>query len=73
MINGQVVTAKNYQDKTFKIVDISKGGSATIREFNVSRQSLGELVLTMAIKDLNPFKEDASKAAVRVAREATEA
>jgi hypothetical protein len=71
MVNGQLVTTKNYQDRTFKIVDIGKGDFATIHEFNTSRQSLGELVLTVPIGDLKPFKEDASQAAARIVREAT--
>jgi hypothetical protein len=72
MRNGQVVTAKNYQGRTFKIVDLGKGQFATIREFNPSKQSLGELVLTVAIGDLKPFNEDASQAAARIVKEATE-
>ena len=72
MKNGQVVTAKNYQGKTFQIINLSEGGFAMVREFNPSKQALGELVLTLLIGDLKPFKEDASQAAARIVREATE-
>jgi len=66
-----IVTVKNYPGQTFKILDL-KGSSATIRRFDVSRQTLGDLILTVQIADIRPYKEDASQAAARVVREATE-
>jgi len=70
MKEGHVVTHKDYQNKAFKIIRL-EGTFAVIREFNPSRQALGELVLTKPIADLKPFKEDVSQAAARVVREAS--
>jgi hypothetical protein len=68
---GEIVTAKNYSGQAFKIIDL-QGEFAMIQRFNVSRRTLGDLILTVPIADIAPYREDASQAAARVVREATE-
>lgn len=68
---GEIVTVKDYPGQTFKIIKVEQG-SVMVQRFNVSRQTLGDLVLTVPTTSVAPFKEDASQAAARIVREATE-
>lgn len=68
---GEIITAKDYPGQAFKILKL-QGKSAMIQRFDVSRQALGDLILTVSIANISPFKEDASQAAARIVREATE-
>lgn len=68
---GEIVTAKDYPGQAFKILKL-QDKAVMIQRFDVSRQTLGELILTAPVADIAPFKEDASQAAVRIVREVTE-
>jgi stage V sporulation protein SpoVS len=59
---------------TFKVLAISHGGlTAAIQSFNISKQKLLERPTEDVPCDtLLPFEEDASQAAARIVREATE-
>jgi hypothetical protein len=54
---GEIVTAKNYSGQAFKIIDL-QGEFAMIQRFNVSRRTLGDLILTVPIADIAPYRED---------------
>jgi hypothetical protein len=58
----------------FKVLAISHGGqTVAIQSFNISKQQLMDQPLEDVPSDtLLPFEEDASQAAIRIAREATE-
>jgi hypothetical protein len=58
----------------FKVLAMSHGGQTTaIQLFNISKQQLlGEPLEDIPCDTLLPFKEDASQAAARIAKEATE-
>jgi len=58
----------------FKVLAISHGGqTAAIQSFNLSKQQLlGQPIEDLPCDTLLPFEEDASQAAARLAREATE-
>jgi hypothetical protein len=71
---GNVVRAKGYGDTTFKITHIFQSGKfATIEAFSVSKQRFtGQTIVNVLTNTLIPFKEDASQAAARIARETAE-
>ena len=71
--NGQVVTAQDHEG-TFKVLNVSEDGQkADIQPFSLSRQMLiGAVMRGVPCSTLHHFKEDASQAAARIAREATE-
>ena len=58
----------------FKVLAISHGGqTVAIQSFNISKQQLMDQPIEDVPSDtLLPFEEDASQAATRIAREATE-
>jgi creatinine amidohydrolase/Fe(II)-dependent formamide hydrolase-like protein len=58
----------------FKVLAISHGGqTAAIQSFNSSKQQLlGQPIEDIPCDTLLPFEEDASQAAARIVREATE-
>jgi stage V sporulation protein SpoVS len=58
----------------FKVLAISHGGqTVAIQSFNISKQQLTDQPIEDVPSDtLLPFEEDASQAAIRIAREATE-
>ncbi|MGD0793398.1 MAG: hypothetical protein ABR920_16645 [Terriglobales bacterium] len=58
----------------FKVLAISHGGqTAAIQSFNISKQQLlGQPIEDIPCDTLLPFEEDASQAAARIVREATE-
>jgi stage V sporulation protein SpoVS len=58
----------------FKVLAISHGGqTVAIQSFNISKQQLMDQPIEDVPSDtLLPFAEDASQAATRIAREATE-
>jgi len=58
----------------FKVLAMSHGGQTTaIQLFNISKQQLlGEPLEDIPCDTLLPFNEDASQAAARIAKEATE-
>ena len=63
-----------YKRGTFKVLAISHGGlTAAIQSFNISKQQLlGQPLEDIPCDTLLPFEEDASQAAARIVREATE-
>ena len=71
---GQIVHAHGHGITTFKIMGLfEKGQLATIQAFSLSKQTLmGVPETDVPTSTLVPFKEDASQAAVRIVREATE-
>lgn len=70
---GQVVTADGHSG-TFKVLDVSVDGqTAAIQPFSLSKQMLfGSVMKGIPCSTLHHFKEDASQAAARIVREATE-
>jgi hypothetical protein len=68
---NEIVTVKGYPGQTFKIIDL-QAKAAMIQRFDVSRQALGDLILTAPLTDISPYKEDASQAAARIVKEATD-
>ncbi len=58
----------------FKVLAISHGGqTVAIQSFNISKQQvMDQPIEDVASDTLLPFEEDASQAAIRIAREATE-
>ena len=70
---GQVVTAEGHAG-TFKVLDISADSqTAAIQPFRLSKQMLlGSVMKDIPCSILHHFKEDASQAAARIVREATE-
>ena len=70
---GQIVTSQFQGTAAFKVLKLRENGQfATIQAFNVSKQiTLGPTV-DVPTSTLSPFKEDASQAAARIVREATE-
>ncbi|MGA9355471.1 MAG: hypothetical protein WBV46_17395 [Terriglobales bacterium] len=71
---GQTVLAQGYGATPFRITKLMRDGQfATIEAFNLSAQKLkGSPVANVPVRKLVPFKEDASQAAARIVREATE-
>jgi hypothetical protein len=63
-----------YKPGIFKVLAISHGGqTAAIQAFNISKQQLlGQPMEDVPCDTLLPFEEDASQAAARIVREATE-
>jgi hypothetical protein len=70
---GQVVTVQGHTG-TFKILDVSTDGqTAAIQPFSLSKQMLlGSVIKGIPCSTLHHFKEDASQAAARIVKEATE-
>jgi len=70
---GQVVTAEGHSG-TFKVLYVSADGqTAAIQPFSLSKQMLlGSVMKNIACSTLHHFKENASQAAARIVREATE-
>ena len=69
---GDLVFAHG-QNGVFIVRSISKDNpDAEIQLFNVSKQQAMDYRTTVPRFDLSPFKEDASQAAARIVREATE-
>ena len=58
----------------FKVLAVSSDGqTASIQSFNISRQKfVGKPLIGIPSSALLPWKEDASQAAARIVREATE-
>jgi len=69
---GQVVTAQGHSG-TFKVIDVSADGeTADIQPFSLPKQMLiGSVIKDIPCGTLFHFKEDASQAAARIVREAT--
>jgi hypothetical protein len=63
-----------YKRGIFKVLAISHGGqTVAIQLFNISKQQLlGQPIEDVPSDTLLPFEEDASQAAARIVREATE-
>jgi hypothetical protein len=69
---GQIVLAQG-NTGTFKVIDVSADGTAAIQSFSLSKQKLlGGVLYGIPCTTLLPFKEDASQAAARIVKEATE-
>jgi hypothetical protein len=72
MKNGDLVVARGHEG-VFKLIDISKDGyTADVELFNVSKQQPMGYKMSAPTSTLFPFKEDASQAAARIVREATQ-
>jgi hypothetical protein len=71
---GEIVLAKGYGNTAFKITELMhEGRFAAIQGFSVSKQVLLEApTLNVPANTLTPLKEDASQAAARIVREATD-
>ncbi len=71
---GDIVCAQGSGTTTFKITELmQKGQFATIQAFSISKQILlGQPTMNVTTTTLTPFEEDASQAAARIVREATE-
>jgi hypothetical protein len=72
-VAGDLVTSLHKRG-VFKVLAISHGGlTVAIQSFNISKQKLMDQPIEDVPSDtLLPFAEDASQAAARIAREATE-
>jgi len=72
-VAGDLVISRHKRG-IFKVLAISHGGqTAAIQSFNLSKQQLlGQPIEDLPCDTLLPFEEDASQAAARLAREATE-
>jgi hypothetical protein len=71
---GDVVTAHG-QNGIFKVVEVSEivAGGIKIQPFHIGKQqTFGQVMTNMPRSVLKLFKEDASQAAARIVREATE-
>jgi hypothetical protein len=68
---GEIVTTKDYPGQAFKVLKLEEK-SVMIQRFDVSHQAPEDLILTVPIANVSPFKEDASQAAARIVKEATE-
>jgi hypothetical protein len=70
---GQLVLAQG-RIGAFKVLAVSSDGqTASIQSFNISRQKfVGKPLIGIPSSALLPWKEDASQAAARIVREATE-
>lgn len=70
---GQIVLAQGHGRNTFKILELEeKTEFASIRAFSVSEHAELGPAFDVPMSTLTPFNEDASQAAARIAREATE-
>ena len=72
-VAGDLVTSVHKRG-IFKVLAISHGGlTAAIQSFNISKQKLLDQPIEDVYRDtLLPFEEDASQAAARIVREATD-
>jgi hypothetical protein len=69
---GDIVTAQG-QNGIFKVVEVLEMGGVKIQPFHVGKQeTFGQVMPSIPRRVLKPFKEDASQAAARIVREATE-
>jgi hypothetical protein len=70
---GDIVLLKGHTSP-FKVLTVSADGkSADIQFFSLSKQKLlGGVMCSIPCSTLSHFKEDASQAAARIVREATE-
>jgi hypothetical protein len=62
------------QDHTgiYKVLSVSPSGMAELQMFIVGKQQLFGSIMRVPRSRLRPYKEDASQAAARIVREATE-
>jgi hypothetical protein len=72
-VAGDLVISRHKRG-IFKVLAISHGGqTAAIQLFNISKQQLlGQPIEDLPCDTLLPFEEDASQAAARILREASE-
>lgn len=69
---GQLVVVSDGMDRVYRVVRVS-GETADIERFDISKQtSLGDPLRTVGVNNLTAYKEDASQAAARIVREATQ-
>ena len=70
---GDVVQADGMKDTVFQVVEAPDAfGSTKVQPFSVSKQFRFGKVISIPRRALRLFKEDASQAAARIVREATE-
>ena len=72
-VAGDLVISRHKRG-IFKVLAISHGGqTAAIQSFNISKQQLlGQPIEDLPCDTLLPFEEDATQAAARLAKEASE-
>jgi hypothetical protein len=72
--HGDIVVAQGHGNSTFKVLSLSTDGKiAKIQPFNISRQALMASPLEdIPVSTLVRYTEDASQAAARIVRKATE-
>jgi hypothetical protein len=69
---GDIVVSQDHTG-TFKVLSVSNTGSTELQPFLVAKQQVfGSVMKSIPRSRLKPFKEDASQAAARIVREATE-
>jgi hypothetical protein len=68
---GDIVTAQG-QSGIFKVVEVPEMGGIKIQPFHIGKQeTFGKVMPSIPRSVLKPFKEDASQAAARIVRQAT--
>jgi hypothetical protein len=68
---GDLVQSQDHNG-VYKVLKVSESGMADLQMFIIVRQQLIGTVMQVPRTHLKPFKEDASQAAARIVREATE-
>jgi hypothetical protein len=68
---GDLVTSQDHGG-VFKVLAVAEGGMIELKMFIIGKQELIGPVTRVPRSRLQPFKEDASQAADRIVREATE-
>jgi hypothetical protein len=69
---GDLVESRDHDRLVFQVLSVTDTGMAQLRVFIVSKQIQIGTVMSVPSSRLFPFKEDASQAAARIVREATE-
>jgi hypothetical protein len=68
---GHLVISQDHSG-TYKVLKLDTGGMVEVRIFLIGKQQLIGPVTRVPRSRLKPFKEDASQAAARIVKEATE-
>jgi hypothetical protein len=69
---GDVVTSQDHTG-VFKVLSVSPNGLAELQPFHIGKQeAFGKVMTHVPVSRLRRYKEDASQAAARIVREATE-
>jgi hypothetical protein len=69
---GEIVVSQDHTG-IFKVLSVSAENLAELQPFHIGKQEVfGKVMTHIPTSRLKPFKEDASQAAARIVREATE-